>query len=194
MSIPRSNEKYEQILKAGLSLFSKNGFSKTTIKDIAKEAGVSFGTVFTYFESKQKLFAECVNVSVKDFRKNLIKTPYKTGVLTLENLESLVESQLNYILIKERELRLIQYILGLPDQFSEMDQLNKLANDFIFFIEEIVVEGMKGGFLPKSNPLSVGQGYLAFLIGIRLTFTDDAQIVHTDTFKQQALRLFGIIH
>ena len=68
MAKPRSEQKKEDIYQAALKLFSHNGFSKTTIKDIAAEAGVSFGTVFTYYENKETLFTECVNRPLQLFK------------------------------------------------------------------------------------------------------------------------------
>lgn len=41
-----------QILAAAIKVFAKSGFHRTTIRDIAKEAGVSDGTIYNYFENK----------------------------------------------------------------------------------------------------------------------------------------------
>ncbi|WP_237497277.1 TetR/AcrR family transcriptional regulator [Lysinibacillus sp. HST-98] len=48
--------KRSTILNAAIKLYSENGFAETKVAEIAKEAGVSFGTVFTYFESKEALW------------------------------------------------------------------------------------------------------------------------------------------
>ncbi len=44
-----------QILDAAAKVFAEKGFHPTTIKDIAAEAGIAHGTVYTYFESKTAL-------------------------------------------------------------------------------------------------------------------------------------------
>ncbi len=41
-----------QILAAAIKVFARSGFHRTTIRDIAKEAGVSDGTIYNYFENK----------------------------------------------------------------------------------------------------------------------------------------------
>jgi AcrR family transcriptional regulator len=61
--MPRSKQQFEeirnksrkQILDAALKLFAVKGFDKTSVSDIAREAGVSKGLAYNYFESKQKL-------------------------------------------------------------------------------------------------------------------------------------------
>lgn len=44
-----------QILDAAAKVFAEKGFHPTTIKDIATEAGIAHGTVYTYFDSKTAL-------------------------------------------------------------------------------------------------------------------------------------------
>ncbi len=44
-----------QILDAAAKVFAEKGFHPTTIKDIAKEAGIADGTIYHYFESKGAL-------------------------------------------------------------------------------------------------------------------------------------------
>ena len=56
--MPKSdNEQREQrILDAALDLFVHYGYDKTTVSDIAHEAGVSKGAIYLHFESKDDLF------------------------------------------------------------------------------------------------------------------------------------------
>jgi AcrR family transcriptional regulator len=46
----------EQIIAAGLACFARSGFYATTMADVAAEAGVSKGTPYLYFPSKEALF------------------------------------------------------------------------------------------------------------------------------------------
>jgi TetR/AcrR family fatty acid metabolism transcriptional regulator len=46
----------EQIIAAGLACFARTGYFATTMADVAGEAGVSKGTPYLYFDSKQALF------------------------------------------------------------------------------------------------------------------------------------------
>jgi TetR/AcrR family fatty acid metabolism transcriptional regulator len=44
-----------QILDAAAIVFARQGFHPTTIKDIAREAGIADGTIYNYFENKTAL-------------------------------------------------------------------------------------------------------------------------------------------
>jgi AcrR family transcriptional regulator len=44
-----------QILDAAAEIFAERGFHRTTIRDVAKAAGVADGTIYNYFENKTAL-------------------------------------------------------------------------------------------------------------------------------------------
>jgi TetR/AcrR family transcriptional regulator, repressor for uid operon len=46
----------DQIIAAGLACFARSGYHATTMADVAAQAGVSKGTPYLYFDSKQSLF------------------------------------------------------------------------------------------------------------------------------------------
>ena len=46
----------EQIIAAGLACFARAGYYATTMADVAAQAGVSKGTPYLYFPSKEALF------------------------------------------------------------------------------------------------------------------------------------------
>jgi AcrR family transcriptional regulator len=52
----RPEQRPEEIAAAALRVFAKRGLHQTTLDDVAKEAGVSKGTIYLYFKSKEELF------------------------------------------------------------------------------------------------------------------------------------------
>lgn len=47
----------DELMRAGMTLFSEKGYHNTKVSDIVREAGVAQGTFYLYFESKADLFA-----------------------------------------------------------------------------------------------------------------------------------------
>ena len=45
----------ENILKSALALFKKKGFEKTSMRDLAAQAGVALGATYYYFRTKEDL-------------------------------------------------------------------------------------------------------------------------------------------
>ena len=52
----------KQVLDAAYACFSRKGFYETTMQDIAQEAGVSYGVVYHYFDSKEDVLEEAWQV------------------------------------------------------------------------------------------------------------------------------------
>src|SRR5690242_1165593 len=60
----RPEARPEEILDAALAVFSESGFARAKLDDVARLAGVSKGTVYLYFDSKEALFREMVRAKV----------------------------------------------------------------------------------------------------------------------------------
>ncbi len=48
-------DRREQILDAAMRVFAEKGFSKATNRDVAREAGITTGLIYYYFENKEAL-------------------------------------------------------------------------------------------------------------------------------------------
>ena len=49
-------EKQERIINAALKEFARNGYDKASTNEIVKEAGISKGSLFNYFNNKKELY------------------------------------------------------------------------------------------------------------------------------------------
>ncbi|MCR5061461.1 MAG: TetR/AcrR family transcriptional regulator [Saccharofermentans sp.] len=56
----RSIEKKQRIKDAAFDLMAENGYHNTSSNEIAKKAGVSIGTFYSYFKDKKDLYEELV--------------------------------------------------------------------------------------------------------------------------------------
>lgn len=55
---PRGARTRAALVKAARAVFERNGYLDTNVGDIAKRARVAHGTFYTYFSSKEEIFAE----------------------------------------------------------------------------------------------------------------------------------------
>ena len=60
----RKDARPGELLEAALSLFVEKGFAGTRVDEVAKLAGVSKGTLFLYFSSKEELFKAVVRENI----------------------------------------------------------------------------------------------------------------------------------
>jgi len=99
------SEREKIIINAALKVFSAKGYANTRIADIAKEAGMSYGLAYHYFDTKEKLF-------------DIIVEDWWTGFY--DALEILKQS--TSLSTKEKLVGIIRYILKIyeknPHQLS----------------------------------------------------------------------------
>jgi AcrR family transcriptional regulator len=57
-------ERPQQILHAALGVFGEHGLAGARLEDIARQAGVSKGTIYLYFPNKEALFREMVRSTI----------------------------------------------------------------------------------------------------------------------------------
>ncbi len=58
---PQIEKNQEKLEKAALRLFIQRGFYGTSVRDIAKGAGVSLGNLYNYYRTKEQLFNRLVH-------------------------------------------------------------------------------------------------------------------------------------
>jgi TetR/AcrR family transcriptional regulator, repressor for uid operon len=61
----------ERILQSAVTIFSKCGFDKARMEDISLEAGISKGTLYLYFKSKEELFFAICENNIKKLKEQL---------------------------------------------------------------------------------------------------------------------------
>lgn len=59
-TVKAPDERKQELLDTAMRLFVEHGFSATSMRDIARAAGVTPGLAYHYFDSKQKLFYEAL--------------------------------------------------------------------------------------------------------------------------------------
>lgn len=68
---PNGDSTKTKLIYSGIKLFGNQGFYKTDVHDIAKNAGYSAGTFYLYFESKESFLSEIVDIIGKITRRFL---------------------------------------------------------------------------------------------------------------------------
>ena len=59
-----------KILKSGLKMFLENGFERTNLRDLCAEAGITTGSFYRHFESKEDIFSFFVQPAVDEIKKD----------------------------------------------------------------------------------------------------------------------------
>ena len=88
----RKQHRPGELLDAALDLFVEKGFAATRAEEVAAKAGVSKGTLFLYFPSKEELFKAVV-------RENAVKTVAE-GALEVANFKGTAAELLHFLILE----------------------------------------------------------------------------------------------
>ena len=66
-------QKKRKILEKAFELFRKNGYMDTKVEDITKALGISKGSFYTYFKTKEELLCELLESKKKSEMEKLYK-------------------------------------------------------------------------------------------------------------------------
>lgn len=121
-------EKKECILSAATRLFARFGFKKTSVDQIAKDAGVAKGTVYLAADTKEDLFYQAVHREVRAYTAEIAKLidPRKPADVmlaetTLAGIQYLEERPL------VRDLIFGNHQILLPEWADRLDELRALG-------------------------------------------------------------------
>jgi AcrR family transcriptional regulator len=95
---PRTPEQFEemresrrkQIMDAALELYAREGYSHCSISQLAKNAGISKGLMYNYFESKEALLVAIIDEGMQDIMTMI--DPNQDGVLDAEEVEGFIRT------------------------------------------------------------------------------------------------------
>jgi AcrR family transcriptional regulator len=76
---PTADERREQVLEAGVSVFAEFGYHATKTADIAKRAGISQPYIYALFDDKKALFLACLRRSREQIRDGFAKSWVQGG-------------------------------------------------------------------------------------------------------------------
>lgn len=153
----RLEERERMILDAATELFATAGFHATSTRKIAAAAGVSEGTVFHYFGSKNELM-----LGILDRFYNGVLSPRAVEILdtVMDTRERIRQLALHHTqsLAADNALmmRLLQVYVGVDMEFIGRDRespLRSLNRAYVKHFDRMVREGMERGELRQDLAL-----------------------------------------
>lgn len=157
----------QTILEAAMKTFAKTGYSQTRMDDVAKSAGVSKGTPYLYFPTKEDLFfAIC-----KDNQKNLIIT--REGLFSKqENLVRDLGTFYDVLVGKTQQTERI-WLEGIAESARNprlKQAIIKYREDLVSLITEFLRQIRKdtGFFKEQDDLVSIAKGMIALYNGLTI--------------------------
>ncbi len=165
-------DRKEQILDAAMRVFAQKGFTRATNKDIAREAGITPGLIYYYFESKEAVLQAIIEQ----------RSPLQVmGSISEEMLAKPPEQFLRYIITRILDILESEQFIGmirvlLPevmlDVHSSNSQIVQTAQGAFqrigIFLSKYLEAKIASGELQHCDPQPTSQLLISSLIGFVL--------------------------
>jgi AcrR family transcriptional regulator len=187
------SQRRDEIMTAAKKVFARKGFHATTIADIAKKAGLAYGSVYWYFDSKDELFHALMAVEEGALRNHVAAALAALGVRAESCgqeaplrafLQSSVRATLEFFESDKATVKLLlrdPYALG--ERFEK--HLGGIYERFVDDIETVIVAAQERGEVVAAPPRMVAYT-LAALVGQlahrRLSTDDDVTAAQVADF------------
>ncbi len=172
LSPAEKEKRREHLLQAALRAFARSGYSRTTIEHVALEAGVSKGTPYVYFASKEVLFralferwecglSERIDVALAAMPTEERRSPRHTlrAILIAVGDQVTAESDACRVLLEAQAQA--HYLPGVAETVNA-SQARSLAS-----FEQLFRAGAAAGECPvETDPALLAQLLLAALLGL----------------------------
>lgn len=179
-------ERYEQIIRAAEKLFARRGFGSTKISDIAKEAGVSHGLVYQYFESKELIFRRIVEEAFSQL-DNVAKHFENTNLPAITIIEHTVEIAMaenrKFVDLKEYPYKFLIMIqaMSLESAHEILNVKETVENPLHNLLLPLIIRGQKEGDIIDGDPAMLTHSIESILLGIALSSIPPFQVKNLPT-------------
>jgi AcrR family transcriptional regulator len=168
------------ILASAKQAFAANGFHHTTIGDVAKAAGISYGSVYWYFESKEALFHALMDDQEQALRDHIeravAEAPHgPAGLAGGEAMFRLAVRATFEFFEADRDVAklLFRDSLALSDRFDR--HLAGIYEGFVADIEKAIAAAQSAGYVVDKPPRMLAFSVAALIgqLALRRIATDD---------------------
>ena len=168
-------QRREEILSAAKAVFGTKGFHATTMADVAREAGSSYGSVYWYFPSKESLFDELMDAEGEALRRHIFDAVGTVAPSDITGaLEVAVRATFEFFEADRATVKLLfRDSLAMGDRFER--HLGAIYEGFIADLRQLVVVGQEQGDLVDAPPDVVAFSVAALIgqLALRRLATDD---------------------
>jgi len=157
-----------RMLRAAMMLFSRQGYTRTTLAQVGREAGYTGGLVSHHFGSKQGLLRDLVMRAAGRFYQDQIR-PALEGRAGLAALCTMIDTYLDELVVREERMRALYVLMGealgpVPESNDLFAELNR---GFRVTARDWIEAGIAAGEIrPDVNPEAEAALFVGMLRGV----------------------------
>ena len=114
MKISKSQQEQtrRQIIRTAVDLMTEHGYDASTMKQIARAAGIGDATIYKYFPTKEKLMLGYYELCIEIVLEQTLETPGFSEFGLQERLQRLVDALLELLLADREFVAITRSVVG----------------------------------------------------------------------------------
>ncbi len=172
-----SEEREEQILNAAIVVFARQGFSAARMDDIGQEAGLSKGTLYWYFKSKDAIVSAILSRVFEGELKKLQKLPGSAGTVTERLLTYLRQYSREIVRLAGLMPLLLDFYAMATRQQSVRECLQGYYRGYRAVLKILLQEGIESGEFRQVDLEQTAISLIATIDGLILAWSFDPETV-----------------
>ena len=184
-----SEERKDQIMNAAEEVFAQKGFSDARMDDIADETGLSKGTLYLYYKSKDDLIIAILDrIFQREFR--VFENLDLTSMSATDAIWAFVETTAKDVKIMMRLLPITYEFMGLAFRNKFVQTAFKTyLNHYLNILIPIIQHGIDSGEFRPADAKEVAIAMGAILEGTLLLWVYDNSLVEPEKHLRSGMKL-----
>lgn len=171
----RSATATRRMLRAARQLMARQGYTKTTLAQVGKEAGYTGGLVSHHFGSKEGLLRELVGAITRRFYDDQLQ-PAMAGLSGIDAIAAAADAYLIELVAREERMRTLYVLMG--EALGPVSSINPLFaglnRGFRDNLRGLIEQGMNGGEIRTDlDPEAEAGLIVGMLRGVALQWITD---------------------
>ncbi|MBN2026486.1 MAG: TetR/AcrR family transcriptional regulator [Actinobacteria bacterium] len=192
---PAKDERERAFKQAALKLFSAKGYHKTTMSEIAMEAGFGKGTLYWYWNSKEELYFSLVEESHDEFI-GLVRQAAEIDGNALEKLYWLGNKVVD-LHFRHRDYTKLSWKMRAEEleAFSPeyVEKLHHNSREIKEKLQEILSQGIEEGMLPAVDSYYLACMLLGLMEGMEIQWLEDSESFDLRTAMEMVERIARMV-
>jgi AcrR family transcriptional regulator len=185
----KAQTRRRELVEAAYTVFVTKGYHTTSVAEIVREAGVSHGTFYNYFDNKRHILDEVLEYAFELIVDGVVGRDQPQDAVSIEDLAGQFRAMLGRLLdLVVAQPGLVQFtMLDAPAIDGEViDRLLTLISSFGVLASAYLENGVQRGFLPNHLDTKIaGEGMLPLMMSaviptLRGPLTDVDRARHID--------------
>lgn len=171
----RTATAWRRMVRAATGLIARQGYTKTTLSQVGKEAGYTGGLVSHHFGSKEGLLRELVGRITGRFYQDQIR-PAVDGRAGVDALCAIADTYFNELVVREERMRALYVLMG--EALGPVSEINEvfaeLNRGFRVNARQVIERGVAQGEIRGDlDPDAEAGLFVGMLRGVALQWMAD---------------------